>query len=98
VDGVLDAAVIGAPALAFVRDAGAYAGVIPGAEPAGVRAIRVGAIEVSADGSRLAELVALVDEGRLQLRVAETYPLEKAQRAHARLAQGGLRGRLVLVP
>ncbi|MFE3448791.1 NADP-dependent oxidoreductase [Nonomuraea sp. NPDC059194] len=98
VDGVLDAAVIGAPALEFVRDGGAYAGVIPGLEPEGVRSIRTGAIEVSPDGARLAELVELVDQGQLTLRVARTYPLEQAAQAHARLAEGGLRGRLVLVP
>ncbi|WP_405865607.1 zinc-binding dehydrogenase [Streptomyces sp. NBC_00005] len=31
-------------------------------------------------------------------RVAETYPLAEAAKAHARLAEGGVRGRLVLVP
>ncbi|MEV4219171.1 NADP-dependent oxidoreductase [Nonomuraea sp. NPDC049725] len=97
-DGVVDAAVIGAPALAFVRDGGAYAGVIPGAQPGGVRGIRTGAIEVRPDGARLAELVRLADEGRLRLRVAATYPLAQVRDAHARLDRGGLRGRLVLVP
>lgn len=98
VDGVLDAAVIGAPALEFVRDGGAYAGVIPGAQPEGVRGIRTGAIEVNPDGKRLAELVGLVDEGHLTLRVAQIYPLDQAGAAHGRLTEGGLRGRLVLVP
>jgi NADPH:quinone reductase-like Zn-dependent oxidoreductase len=55
-------------------------------------------VEVSADGARLAELVALVDEGVLTTRVADTYGLEEAGKAHARLAEGGLRGRLVLIP
>jgi NADPH2:quinone reductase len=32
----------------------------------------------------------------LALRVAQTYPLEQAAQAHTRLAEGGLRGRLVL--
>lgn len=43
-------------------------------------------------------LVRLVDEGVLTLRVAETYALGEAAKAHARLAEGGVRGRLVLVP
>ncbi|MFI6498348.1 NADP-dependent oxidoreductase [Nonomuraea typhae] len=98
VDGVLDAAVIGAAALRFARDGGAYAGVIPGAEPAPERSVRVGAVEVSPDGARLAELVHLVERGHLALRVAGTYPLDEAGHAHARFALGGLRGRLVLVP
>ncbi|MFE9772200.1 NADP-dependent oxidoreductase [Streptomyces sp. NPDC005931] len=98
VDAVLDAAVLGEAAQAWVRDGGAYAGVIPQAAPAPVRGVRTGAVEVSADGARLAELVRLVDEGALTLRVAETYALDDAAKAHARLAEGGVRGRLVLVP
>ncbi|SDN11390.1 NADPH:quinone reductase [Streptomyces sp. cf386] len=98
VDAVLDAAVLGEPALAWVRDGGAYAGVIPQAQPGSVRGVRTGAVEVSADGGRLAELVRLVDEGVLTTRVAETFALDDAAKAHARLAEGGVRGRLVLVP
>ncbi|MFF1809881.1 zinc-binding dehydrogenase [Streptomyces sp. NPDC058251] len=98
VDGVLDAALLGETALEWVRDGGAFVGVIPGAQPASVRGVRTGAVEVAADGARLAELAALVDEGVLTLRVAETYALDEAAKAHARLAEGGLRGRLVLQP
>ncbi|MGW3668604.1 NADP-dependent oxidoreductase [Streptomyces sp. NPDC005141] len=98
VDAVLDAAILGADALEWVRDGGAFVGVIPGAHPASVRGVRTGAVEVAADGARLAELVALVDEGVLTTRVAETYALDEVVKAHARLAGGGLRGRLVLVP
>lgn len=97
-DAVLDAAVLGEPALAWVRDGGRYIGVIPHAEPASVRGVETGAVEVSADGTRLAELVRLLDEGVLTTRVAETYALEDAAKAHARLDEGGVRGRLVLVP
>jgi NADPH:quinone reductase-like Zn-dependent oxidoreductase len=97
-DAVLDAAVLGEPALAAVRDGGRYIGVIPQAEPASVRGVRTGAVEVSAEGTRLAELVRLVDEGVLTTRVAETFALEDAAKAHARLDGGGVRGRLVLVP
>ncbi|NUP16469.1 MAG: NADP-dependent oxidoreductase [Streptomyces sp.] len=97
-DAVLDAAVLGEPALAWVRDGGAYIGVIPQAQPGSVRGVRTGAVEVSADGRQLAELVRLVDEGVLTTRVAETFVLDEAAKAHARLAEGGVRGRLVLVP
>ncbi|MEY2242618.1 NADP-dependent oxidoreductase [Streptomyces sp. BF23-18] len=98
VDAVLDAAILGAEALEWVRDGGAFMGVIPGAHPVSVRGVRTSAVEVAADGARLAELVALVDEGALTTRVAGTYALDEAVKAHARLAEGGLRGRLVLVP
>jgi len=53
---------------------------------------------VRPDGARLTELVRLVDQGALTLRVADTYVLEDAAKAHARHAEGGLRGRLVIVP
>ncbi|MFE6091084.1 NADP-dependent oxidoreductase [Streptomyces massasporeus] len=97
-DAVLDAAFLGEPALAGVRDGGRYIGVIPHAEPASVRGVRTAAVEVSADGAQLAKLVRLVDEGVLTTRVAETFALEDAAKAHARLDGGGVRGRLVLVP
>ena len=98
VDAVLDAAMLGEPALAWVRDGGVFVGAQPGRQPAPVRGVRTTAVEVSADGARLSELVRLVDEGALALRVAETYGLDEAAKAHARLAEGGVRGRLVLVP
>ncbi|MFJ9704367.1 NADP-dependent oxidoreductase [Streptomyces sp. NPDC101234] len=97
-DAVLDAAVLGATALEWVRDGGGYVGVRPGGEPAPVRGTRTASVAVTPDGARLAELSALVDEGALTLRVAGTYPLDEAAKAHARLAEGGVRGRLVLVP
>ncbi|MER6271497.1 NADP-dependent oxidoreductase [Streptomyces sp. NPDC001797] len=97
-DAVLDAAVLGEPALEWVRDGGGYVGVRPGGEPAPVRGVRTAAVAVTADGARLAELAGLVDEGVLTLRVAETFSLDDAAKAHARLAAGGVRGRLVLVP
>ncbi|MFJ6571645.1 NADP-dependent oxidoreductase [Streptomyces sp. NPDC091292] len=98
VDAVLDAAFIGDAALAAVRDGGVHVGVIPGQAPAPVRGVRSTAVAVAADGARLAELVALVDEGALTPRVAGTYALDDAAKAHARLAEGGLRGKLVLIP
>ncbi|AXG55949.1 dehydrogenase [Streptomyces lincolnensis] len=61
-----------------------------------MRGVRTASVGFQADGARLAELVGLVDEGALTLRVAGTYPLGEASKAHARLA--GCGGRLVLVP
>ncbi|MGW9025363.1 NADP-dependent oxidoreductase [Streptomyces sp. NPDC055722] len=97
-DAVLDAAVLGETALERVRDGGAYMGVIPHAQPGPVRGIETAAIQVGADGARLAELVGLVDEGALTLRLAATFSLADAAKAHAWLAEGGVRGRVVLVP
>ncbi|MQY35560.1 Narbonolide/10-deoxymethynolide synthase PikA2, modules 3 and 4 [Streptomyces sp. RB17] len=98
VDAVLDAAVLGEPALAWVRDGGAFVAVRDGALPEPERGVRMANVWVRGDGAQLAELVRLVDEGVLTLRVDRTYALEEAAKAHARLAEGGVRGRLVLVP
>ncbi|MFF4329792.1 NADP-dependent oxidoreductase [Streptomyces sp. NPDC001591] len=95
-DGVLDTAVLGAPALDLVRDGGVYVGLIPGAAPAAERGVRVVEQEVAADGAHLARLVALVDEGALTLRVADTFDLDDAAKAHTALAAPGTRGRVVL--
>ena len=97
-DGTVDAAVLGGAALAAIRDDGAYVGVWPGQEPAPERGIRIGALDVHADGTGLAELTALADQGVVLARVTDTFPLADAAAAHARLAEGGLRGRIVLVP
>ncbi|MEU6380112.1 NADP-dependent oxidoreductase [Streptomyces sp. NPDC046909] len=97
-DAVFDAAVLGEPALEWVRDGGVYVGAIPQAQPGSVRGVRTTAVEVSADGGRLGELVGLVESGELTLRVAEVFSLGEAAKAHARLAEGGVRGRVVLVP
>ncbi|WP_030388062.1 NADP-dependent oxidoreductase [Streptomyces sp. NRRL S-241] len=96
VDGVLDAAVLGADALGFVRDGGVYVGLIPNHAPAPERGIRVEEQEVAADGAHLARLVALVDAGALTLRVAQTFPLAEAAKAHAQLGTPGVRGRIIL--
>ncbi|MGW1284142.1 NADP-dependent oxidoreductase [Streptomyces sp. NPDC002586] len=98
VDAVLDAAVLGAPALEWVRDGGAFVAVRDGVLPEAERGVRRENVWVRADGAQLAELVRLVDDGVLTLRVAEVYALQEAAKAHARLGEGGVRGRLVLVP
>jgi NADPH:quinone reductase-like Zn-dependent oxidoreductase len=55
-------------------------------------------VNIHADGAALTGLSALAASGKLTLRVAGTYPLEDAARAHERLQSGGIRGRLVLIP
>ncbi|MET9607672.1 NADP-dependent oxidoreductase [Streptomyces sp. NPDC006512] len=98
VDGALDAAVVGIAALGAVRNRGSFVSVVAGAAPVALRGIRVAEVWVAADGAQLAGLSALVDAGRLTPRVAGVLPLARAAEAHRRLARGGLRGRLVLVP
>jgi NADPH:quinone reductase len=98
VDGLIDAAVIDAAALPAVRDGGALATLRGWSGPAG-RGIRVEPLLVTGDLGRQDDLETLADHlaaGRLTTRVAATYPLERAGEAHARLAAGGVRGRLLL--
>jgi NADPH:quinone reductase-like Zn-dependent oxidoreductase len=96
VDAVFDAAVLGYPALDAVRARGAFAAFV-GAGPVPVRGIRVVPVNIHADGAALAGLGGLAAAGKLTLRVADTYPLADAARAHERLQAGGVRGRLVLI-
>jgi NADPH:quinone reductase-like Zn-dependent oxidoreductase len=96
VDGALDTAVLGARALDAVRGGGSFVAVVAGGQPIPLRGIRATTVWIRSDGARLAELVSLVENGGLTLRVADTLPLEEVAKAHLRLAEGGLRGRLVL--
>ena len=97
VDAAFDAAVLGYPALDAVRAGGSFAAFI-GSGPVPVRGIRVVPVNIRADGAALTGLSALAAAGKLTLRVAGTYPLGEAARAHERLEAGALRGRLVLIP
>ncbi len=97
-DAVLDAALLGPPALAAVRDGGQLMAVRPfqGETERGITVSLVVVGEHLHEGARLAGLASLASEGVLTLRLAEAMPAERAAEAHARLAAGGLRGRLVL--
>lgn len=98
VDAVVDAAVVGLPALDAVRNGGAFVAVGAGQDPVPLRGVRVSTVFVRADAAQLSEVATLAEAGRLTTRVAGTYPLERAAEAYERLAKGGLRGRLVLIP
>jgi NADPH:quinone reductase-like Zn-dependent oxidoreductase len=98
VDAALDTALLGLDALDAVRGGGEFVAFAAGAAPIPLRGIRVRTVWIRADGERLAELARLAENGTLPLRVAGTLPLTEAAAAHERLAAGGLRGRLVLVP
>jgi len=100
VDGVLDAASLGDRVIEAVRDGGAYVTTDPRPEslPAPGRGIRRRVVLSAGDGARLSTLADHAAAGRLTLRVAQTYPLAEARRAHQRLAAGGLRGKIVLLP
>lgn len=97
-DAVLDAAVLGVAAQEGVRSGGRHLHVVAGGAPPPLRGITVHTVCIDATTGGLADVTALVAAGVLSTRVAATYPLADAVTAYARLAKGGVRGRLVLVP
>ena len=98
VDGIVDAAVIGEPILPAIRDGGGMA-VVRGWQGQSERGITVHPVQVSRyseNGEALAKLAKLVEQGKLTLRVQETFPAERAAEAHSKMEAGGIRGRLVV--
>jgi NADPH:quinone reductase len=98
VDALLDAAVMGQPVLAAVRDGGQVAAVRPFRGEA-ERAISITLVLVGDylhAGAKLAVLARQVSDGIITLRVAAELPAERAADAHRMLEAGGVRGRLVL--
>ncbi|MGW7684530.1 NADP-dependent oxidoreductase [Kribbella sp. NPDC054772] len=98
VDGLVDAAVVGVGAQEAVRNGGRHVHLQGGPRPPHLRGITVTQLLVRADQTDLQELTQLVEAGVVSTRVAGTYPLEQAELAYKRVAEGGVRGRLVLVP
>jgi NADPH:quinone reductase-like Zn-dependent oxidoreductase len=98
VDAVLDAAVVGAPILGAVRDGGKLAAVrlFEGETERGITIIQVRVSEYAENQAALEALGQLAEAGTLTLRVADTYPPERAGEAHERLSRGGVRGRLLI--
>jgi NADPH:quinone reductase len=99
VDGLVDAALIGPPILAAIKDGGKLACVRPfGGEPErGIEVLQVQVSEYAHDQAALERLGRLAGEGKLSLRVAGTFPPDRAAEAHRQLEAGGTRGRLVIV-
>jgi NADPH:quinone reductase-like Zn-dependent oxidoreductase len=101
VDVVVDTVGDSGTAVATLRDGGVYvaistrAGLEPLRELAGGR-VRVLGILVEPDRLGLESLAELVADGRLRPRVAATFPLEEAARAHALVEEGRTQGKVVL--
>jgi NADPH:quinone reductase-like Zn-dependent oxidoreductase len=99
VDGLIDAAVLDAAVLPAIRDGGKLATVRGFAGPS-ERGITIEPVRVMSyleNHDALDRLGRLVADGKLTLRVAETFPPERAADAQRKMAAGGTRGRLVIV-
>jgi NADPH:quinone reductase-like Zn-dependent oxidoreductase len=98
VDGILDAAVIGRPLLPAIKDGGGIACVRgwEGDAERGIQIHRVLVSDYAKNTTALEQLVEAAASGKLTLRVAETFPPERAAEAQQKLAAGGVRGRLLI--
>ena len=98
VDAVIDAALVGPAILPAVRDGGGLVAVraFAGETERGIAIHEVRVSNYAANTAALEELGRLAGEGRITLRVAETYPPERAAESHRRLEAGGVRGRLLI--
>jgi NADPH:quinone reductase len=97
-DAVIDAALIGPPVLAAIKDGGQLIAVRPfaGESERSIAVTLVFVLDYLHEAGKLAELARLAAEGTLTLRVAREVPAAEAAQAHRQLEAGGTRGRLVL--
>ena len=100
VDGFIDTALLKSRAFPAVRDGGALVPVRGWDEGEAERGLDVRPVMVFTVLERtdwLEQLRGLACDGTLRLRVAATYPPERAADAHRAMEAGGLRGRAVIV-
>jgi NADPH:quinone reductase len=100
VDGLADGALIGASVVAAVRDGGGVAALRGtgslGVPERGIIHHDVYVPDYFGEWDKLDRLRNLAETGAVTLRVAGTFPPEKAPETHRLLEAGGTRGRLVL--
>ena len=98
VDATLDAGTAGPEMIGTVRDGGRFAAVADPYQPEAERGIHTETVHTEPSGEGLADLINQWAAGKLTTRVAGTLPLSEAAEAHRRLAAGGFRGKLILLP
>lgn len=98
VDAVADGALLNTSVLRAIRDGGGLAAVrtFVGETERGIVIHPVWVREYAKERLKLDRLRQQVEEGQITLRVAATFPPERAGEAHRLLEAGGVRGRLVI--
>jgi NADPH:quinone reductase len=98
VDGLIDAALLDELVIPAVRDGGGIATVrgYVGPQQRGITFHPVRVREYLREQAKLDRLRQQAEDGQVTLRVAGTFPAERAAEAHRILEAGGTRGRLVL--
>jgi NADPH:quinone reductase-like Zn-dependent oxidoreductase len=84
--------------LDLVVDGGAFANTIPPGPAQAPREVRRFQVFGRSDAGQLAELVARVDAGDLEIHVAQRRPLAELRAVHDGAADGKLPGKIVLIP
>jgi NADPH:quinone reductase-like Zn-dependent oxidoreductase len=97
-DAVADGAALQEQGVALVRDGGLFVGVQPSAPPPEERGVTVRVVVAEPDGARLAQLLDATARGHLPARVHAAVPLDQVAATHRAVAEGGVRGRHVLLP
>jgi NADPH2:quinone reductase len=99
VDGLADGAVQNELVIPAVRDGGSFTAVrgFVGEPQRNIRFTTTWVRKYDGEFEKLDRLRQQAEAGILTLRVADTYPPERAADAHRRLEAGGTRGRLVIV-
>ncbi|AXI83262.1 NADP-dependent oxidoreductase [Xylella taiwanensis] len=99
VDAVVDAALLYKQIAPTVRDNGTLIYLRQGNDTGldrGIRAVFVRVRQRVTDHAAIVRLGQQASDGLLPMRVAATFPAVAAAAAHRRLAEGGLRGRIIL--
>ncbi|MDH4147853.1 MAG: NADP-dependent oxidoreductase [Acidimicrobiia bacterium] len=98
VDGLADGAVLNDKVIDAVRDGGAFTSVrgFKGEPQRDITFTATFVVKYDGDYAKLDRLRQQVEAGQVSLRVAATFPAERAHEAHARLEAGGTRGRCVI--
>ncbi|MDA9314300.1 NADP-dependent oxidoreductase [Alphaproteobacteria bacterium] len=98
VDGLADGAVQNELVINAVKDNGAFTAVrgFKGSSERSIKFTTTFVRNYDCQFEKLNEIRKLTNIGKISLRVADTFSLENASAAHARLEAGGTRGRLVL--
>ena len=96
-DAVVDTAGL-ASAIDAVRDGGQFVSIDDNQQPGPQRGITPHKSYVDENGAALAELVAALDTGSLDVPVNRSFALADVGRAHDVFAGGGVRGKVLIIP
>ncbi|PID59965.1 MAG: oxidoreductase [Gammaproteobacteria bacterium] len=96
-DAVFDCAGI-AGTIASVRDGGGFVSIVNRPQPEPENGIVPKMSFVQENGEQLGKLAQQIARGTLTVPIGHTYPLSQVDKAHADFEQGGMRGKVLLIP